>query len=76
MNLPRVVILKCTCQVSNILIVEMLIAYTVVAAGTYFQCPAFHKILNIFRVTDSPLVVCICNHMPTGIHHEYKTFPG
>lgn len=64
MNLPRVVILKCTCQVSDVLIAEMLIAYAVATAATNFQCPVFHKILNIFRVTDSSLVICIRDHMP------------
>lgn len=76
MNLPRVVILKCTCQVSDILIVEMLIAYAVVAAAaTNLQCPVFHKRLDIFRVTDSSLVICICDHMPTGMNHAYVRHP-
>lgn len=37
MDLPGAVILKCTCQMSDILIVEMLIAYAVVAAATSLQ---------------------------------------
>lgn len=73
MNLPRVVILVHTCQVSDTLIFEMLIAYAVVAGATNFQCPVLHKRLNLVRMTDSSLEICICNHMLLGIHHVYVT---
>lgn len=75
MNLPRVVILKCTCQVSDILIAEMLIAYAVVAAATNAECPVFHKRLDIFRVTDPSHVICRCDHTPMGIHRAYVIHP-
>lgn len=75
MNLPRVVILAYTCQESNTLIVEMLRAYAAVATATNFQCPVFHKRLNIVRMTHSSLDICICDHMPLGIHHVYITHP-
>lgn len=76
MNLPRAVILECTCQVSDILIAEMLIAYALVAAATNFQCLVFHMRLNICKMTDSFLDICIYDHVPMGIHHTYIISPG
>lgn len=75
MNLPRAVILECTCQVSDTLIGEMLIAYAVFAAASNFQCPVFHKRLNIFRMTDPFLGTCVCDHMPVRVQHTYITHP-
>lgn len=67
--------MECTCQVSDTLIAEMLIAYTVVTAATNFQCPEFHKRLNTYRMTDSFLGTQVCDYMPMGIHHTYITHP-
>lgn len=73
MNLPGAVILKCTCQMSDILIVEMLIAYAVVAAATNLQGPVAHKRSDIFWVTDSSLVRYTRDHVLLGVHRVYVT---
>lgn len=75
MNLPKVVIFECTCQVSDTLIVEMLTAYTASAAATNFPCPGFHKIECIQDDRLIPCIICMYDHMPMGIHHAYMPHP-